>query len=104
MFKKFIAIAAALVATSAFAAVDLNKASQADLESVKGIGPNLSTRILDERKKGDFKDWGDFVGRIKGVGPGSASRLSEAGLVVNGSTYKTGAPAAPVAAKGEARK
>lgn len=108
MLKKFIAIVAAFVATSAFAAVDLNKASQADLESIKGIGPSLSTRILDERKKGDFKSWSDFVGRIKGVGEGNANRLSEAGLVINGTAFKTAAaPAAavaPAAAKPEARK
>lgn len=96
MFKKFIAIVATFAAASAFAAVDLNKASQTELESVKGIGPSLSTRILDERKKGDFKDWSDFVGRVKGIGEGNASRFSEGGLLVNGHTFKTAA-AAPAA-------
>ena len=99
MLKKFIAIVATLLATSAFAAVDLNKASQADLEGVKGIGPSLSGKILEERKKGDFKDWNDFVGRVKGIGSGNAARFSEAGLTVNGTAFK---PAAAVASQGTA--
>jgi len=62
MFKKFIAaIAGLLLAVSVFAATDANKASQAELEAIKGIGPVISTLIISERKKGDFKDWNDMV-------------------------------------------
>lgn len=106
MFKKFVAIIATVIATSSFAAVDLNKATQAELESIKGIGPSLSTRILEERKNGNFKDWADFVSRIKGVGTGNATRLSEAGLSVNGQAFKTGPGAATASAptKPEPRK
>ena len=39
MFKKILAALAALFAAAAFAAVDANKATQAELEAVKGIGP-----------------------------------------------------------------
>lgn len=81
---------AALIATCAFAAhgaVDVNKASQAELETIKGIGPSVSTRILDERKKGEFKDWSDMVVRVKGVGPGNAKRFASDGLTVNGADY-----------------
>ena len=39
MFKKLFAALAALLAAAAFAAVDVNKATQAELESIKGIGP-----------------------------------------------------------------
>jgi competence protein ComEA len=66
---------AALIATCAFAAhgaVGANKASQAELEIIKGISPSVSTRILDERKRGEFKDWSDMVVRVKGVDPGNA--------------------------------
>ena len=41
---------------------------EADLDGVKGIGPVMSKRILDERKKGKFKDWPDLVARVKGLG------------------------------------
>jgi competence protein ComEA len=87
MFKMLMGLLLVLVSSLSFAAVDLNKASQADLESIKGIGPAMSTRILDERKKSEFKDWLDFVDRVKGVGPGNASKFSAAGLTVNGAPY-----------------
>lgn len=92
MFKKFVVALAALLAAAAFAAVDANKANQADLEAIKGIGPVISTLIINERKKGDFKDWNDMVVRVKGVGEKNAAKMSDGGLTVNGATY-TGAPA-----------
>ena len=99
MFKKFFAaLAALLLAGAAFAAVDVNKASQAELESVKGIGPVISTLIVSERKKGDFKNWEDLVVRVKGVGEKSAAKFSQDGLTVNGSAY-AGAPAVTKAEK-----
>ena len=48
--KLLAALLAAQLATAAFAAGDVNKADQATLESVKGIGPGLSGKLLDERK------------------------------------------------------
>ena len=101
MIKKLLAILLALFAAAAFAAVDANKATQAELESVKGIGPAISARIIDERKKGAFKDWEDMVVRVKGVGEGNAAKFSTEGLTVNGTAF-SGAPAkanAPAAKK-----
>lgn len=100
MLKKILAILAMLYAMSAFAAVDVNKASAADLDSVKGIGPAISAKIVEERKKGEFKDWNDLVSRVKGIGETSAAKLSEAGLTVNGAAYP-GAPAKAAPAKAE---
>ena len=77
----------------AFAAVDANKANQAELEAVKGIGPSMATRILDARKASPFKDWTDFAERVKGVGPGNAAKFSAEGMTVAGASYT----AAPVA-------
>jgi competence protein ComEA len=77
MFKKFLVALAALIAATAFAVVDANKASLAELDSVKGIGPAISTRISDERKKGEFKDWNDMNVRVKGVGDKNAAKFSE---------------------------
>lgn len=104
MFKKLIAALGALVVVTAFAAVDVNKADQAGLESIKGIGPTLSTQILDERKKGPFKDWSDLTTRVKGVGDASAAKFSQNGLTLNGAAYAptqggavNAGPAAPAA-------
>jgi competence protein ComEA len=97
-----LATAAALVlaaaAPSVFAAVDVNRASQAELESVKGIGPGLSGKILKAREAGTFKNWADMVERVPGVGAGNAAKLSTAGLTVGGSSFD---PAALPATEGK---
>ncbi|MGZ3236484.1 MAG: ComEA family DNA-binding protein [Burkholderiaceae bacterium] len=96
MLKKLLLVLATFIATMgfAFAQVDVNKADQAALDGVKGIGPKISKTIIDERKKGgDFKDWADFEKRVKGVGEKNSIKLSQAGLVVNGQS-KPNAPAA----------
>ena len=103
MFKKLFAVLLALFAAAAFAAVDANKATQAELESVKGIGPAISTKIIDERKKGSFKDWNDMVTRVKGVGEHNAAKFSTDGLTVNGAAY-SGAPAAARTVEKSAKK
>jgi competence protein ComEA len=89
-----LAVALAVSALATSAAVDVNRATQAELEMVKGIGPGLSARILDERKhKGPFRDWADFVARVKGVGAGAAAKLSADGLTVGGAPYARSNPA-----------
>ena len=100
MIKRLLAILFALIAATAFAATDVNKANQAELEAIKGIGPAIAGKILDERKKGNFKDWPDMVERVKGVGDGNAAKFSTAGLTVNGQGF---AGAAAPAAKAEAK-
>ncbi len=88
MIRTLIALLVAAFAFAAHAAIDVNKASQAELETVKGIGPSMSSKILDERKKGSFKDWSDVVTRVKGVGPGNATKFSADGLTVNGAGFQ----------------
>lgn len=88
MLKRILAILVMLYATLAMAAVDVNKATDAQLDSIKGIGPVTTKLITMERKKGDFKNWQDFIDRVKGVGEKSAVKLSENGLTVNGESFK----------------
>ena len=87
MIRKLLTTVLAFIAIQAFAAVDVNRADRAELESIKGIGPSLSAKILDARKTSTFKNWPDLVERISGVGPGNAARLSQAGLTVGGSSF-----------------
>ena len=79
-------------------AVDANKATQAELEAVSGIGPVLAGRILEERKKGNFKDLKDLETRVKGIGEENVKKMAAAGLAVGGG----GAPKAE--AKADAKK
>jgi competence protein ComEA len=102
MIRQLIAIVLAAFALNALAAVDANQASRAELETVKGIGPGLSAKILDARGSGAFKSWDDLVERVGGIGAGNAARLSQAGLTVAGSAYS--ATATPRAKPAKAEK
>jgi competence protein ComEA len=99
MFRNILVSVLAAFALNAFAAVDVNRATQAELETVKGIGPGLSTKILEARKAGEFKNWADMVDRVGGVGPGNAARFSQNGLTVAGAAYDGSAAAAKPADK-----
>ena len=109
MFKKFLVFFAAMYVAMSFAAVDVNKATPADLDGLKGIGPGISGKIVEERKKGEFKNWNDFIERVKGIGEKNAVKFSAEGMTVSGASYKGVAPAAkkdvkPAAAKSDEKK
>ncbi|HCY15022.1 MAG: hypothetical protein A2Z93_02880 [Curvibacter sp. GWA2_64_110] len=87
MHKILLALASLLVSAACFAAVDINQASEAELDGIKGIGPSLSGKILKARQQGPFKDWSDLLQRVKGISRKSAAKLSEAGLTVSGAAY-----------------
>jgi competence protein ComEA len=100
MLKKFLMLCVALVLSLSAgfaAAVEVNSADQAALESVKGIGPVHAKAIIDERtKNGPFKDADDLAARVKGIGTKSVTNLEAAGLTINGSSAPpAGVKAAP---------
>lgn len=95
MLKKLlVCVLLSFSAVAALAAVEVNKGNAAELDALPGVGPALSQRILDARKQGDFKDWQDFMSRVKGVKEKAATKLSGAGLTVNGKPYADAAKAA----------
>lgn len=104
MKKLLIAIAVSLMFTlPAWAAVDLNTASQAELETVKGIGPTKAKAIIDYRKKnGNFKSVDD-LDNVPGFGKASVDKVRKEITVGNakaasaGKPEKTVKPAAPAA-------
>lgn len=93
MIKKFLLVIALLFAGAAWAAVDVNKATEAELDGIKGIGPSMSQKILAERKNSEFKDWADFISRVSGVGEKTAAKFSSEGLTVNGKRFSAAAQA-----------
>lgn len=93
MLKNLLSLIVLLFAAASFAAVDVNTATEAELDGIKGIGPGLSSRILAERKNGEFHDWSDFIGRVSGVGNKSAVNFSKGGLTVSGKKYSAAAAA-----------
>lgn len=87
-----IAACLALLSASIFAATEANLATEAELDNVKGLGPSSTARIMKARTQAPFKDWSDFLKRVKGFKPTKAEALSNAGLTVNGETYHQGKP------------
>jgi len=57
------------------AAIDVNRASAADLQSVPGIGKSLAERIVDFREKnGPFAKIDDLL-KVQGIGEKSLEKL-----------------------------
>ena len=67
--------------------VDVNTASQGQLEVVKHLGPALAERILQARQQGPFRSYADLQQRVKGIGAAKLAQLRAAGLNVNEGTY-----------------
>ena len=96
MKKWLFALFAMLVSVAALAAVNVNTASQQELETLKGIGPVKAKAIVDYRSKnGPFKSPADLV-NVPGIGEKTVEKL-KADLAFGGA-------AAPAAAKAAATK
>ncbi|TSE20178.1 comE: comEA protein [Tepidimonas alkaliphilus] len=83
------AIAVALLgwAGGARSQVEANRASAAELQTVRGIGPVLAARIVEARAQRPFASWADFEQRVPGVGVKTAQKLSLHGLRIDGRSY-----------------
>ena len=87
MLKKLLLLGASLLAASTVAAVDVNQATESELDGIRGIGPGITRSILVEREKAKFSNWSDFIQRVKGMGAKSAVKYSAQGLTVDGNAY-----------------
>jgi len=66
-----------LMAFPAFAVVNINTATQSDLEMVKGVGPAKATAIITYREaNGNFKNL-DELDNVKGFGKASVEKLKD---------------------------
>ncbi len=75
MKKLFIFVSLLILFGSSFA-VDLNKATLAELEALNGIGPAKAKAIVDYRtKNGPFKS-ADDLDKVKGVGKGIIAKIA----------------------------
>lgn len=75
--KQLFILVAALLALVAFAApaptkVDVNSATEAQLQTIPGIGPALAAEIIKARP---FKDEADFISRVKGINTVSVKKM-----------------------------
>ena len=76
-------VAARYSPAAAAGAVDVNRADEAALERLPGIGPTLARRIAAERAaRGPFSSFADLRTRVDGIGPSLEIALD--GLVAFG--------------------
>lgn len=85
-------LAAGLVFSLSSWALEVNDATEAQLDGVRGLGPSQTARILQAREAGPFKSWADFMVRVKGIKAPTATKLSAQGLTVGGATYPGATP------------
>ena len=73
MYTQILVLVLLLGAALPCSAIDVNQATEAELDGIKGLGPATTEKILRERQKAPFRDWNDLIGRVAGVGKGSSS-------------------------------
>lgn len=95
MRAKVIALALSMWAGACMAGVEINTANEAELDSVRGFGPERTARLLKAREAGPFSSWADLMQRVKGIQRATAAKLSADGVTVNGQPYTAGAARAP---------
>lgn len=84
----------------AFAVVDINTASEAELNKLPGIGPVKAKAIVDERNKsGQFKSIDD-IKRVKGIGDVTFAKLKSE-ITVGGATASAPSAQVKMAVKNE---
>jgi competence protein ComEA len=104
----------ALIAVSGLAAaspVNVNTATQSELESIKGIGPSKAKTIIAERLDGGhFQDANDLQKRVRGIGMKSVEKMVDNGLTIeapssfrepHGRTNKEGSKASRRGSRGQ---
>ncbi|NBY33092.1 MAG: helix-hairpin-helix domain-containing protein [Betaproteobacteria bacterium] len=69
-------------------ALDVNHATEAELDGLRGLGPAFTRRILAERSLRPFADWPDLMRRVSGMGGVTAQKLSAQGLTVQNQPLK----------------
>lgn len=99
--RSLVAALLGLAAAGALA-LEINTASEADLDAIDGCGPATTARILAARRQGAFADWADLMRRVKGIRAATAARWAAQGVTVAGQSWPP-PPASPAEPPASAR-
>ena len=69
-------------------ALEINQANEAELDSIKGMGPAMTRKVLAARTERLFMNWTDLMSRVTGIGKAKAQQFSDQGVLVNGLALK----------------
>ncbi|HBK44343.1 MULTISPECIES: helix-hairpin-helix domain-containing protein [unclassified Polynucleobacter] len=107
VFSVFVAVSGLAAASP----VNVNTATQSELESIKGIGPSKAKTIIAERLDGGhFQDANDLQKRVRGIGMKSVEKMVDNGLTIeapssfrepHGRTNKEGSKASRRGSRGQ---
>jgi competence protein ComEA len=107
VFSVFVAVSGLTAASP----VNVNTATQSELESIKGIGPSKAKTIIAERLDGGhFQDANDLQKRVRGIGMKSVEKMVDNGLTIeapssfrepHGRTNKEGSKASRRGSRGQ---
>jgi competence protein ComEA len=107
VFSVIVAVAGLATASP----INVNTATQTELESIKGIGPSKAKTIIAERLDGGhFQDANDLQKRVRGIGMKSVEKMVDNGLTIeapssfrepNGRTNKDGSGASRRSSRGQ---
>ena len=107
VFSVFVAVTGLTAASP----VNVNTATQSELESIKGIGPSKAKTIIAERLDGGhFQDANDLQKRVRGIGMRSVEKMVDNGLTIeapssfrepHGRTNKEGSKASRRGSRGQ---
>ena len=86
LLKKWLVGALACTHLSIFA-LEINQASEAELDSIKGMGPAMTRKVLIARAEKIFTNWKDLMSRVAGIGKAKAQQFSDQGVLVNGQSF-----------------
>ena len=68
-------------------ALEINQANEAELDSIKGMGPAMTRRVLIARAEKNFTNWKDLMSRVAGIAKAKAQQFSDQGVLVNGQSF-----------------
>lgn len=105
MHKLFtLLVALLMIATNAFAVVNVNTANKDELQMLTGIGPAKAQAIIDYRtKNGDFKTVDDLT-KVPGIGPAVLGKMKNDVILTGSTTAKPATAATQAATKAEPAK